>query len=76
MAAPFVFQIRPLSVERGFALECEGILPKPLRVHRPIEAIIASVQIGQGLKAEVQIFNTAGEVTEVLELNRDLILED
>jgi hypothetical protein len=47
-----------------------------LRVHRLIEAIIASVQIGQGLKAEVQFFNTAGEVTEVLELNRDLVLAD
>jgi len=48
-------------------LECEGIIPEPLRVHRLIEAIIASAQIGHGLDAEVQIFNTAGEVTRVLE---------
>jgi hypothetical protein len=56
-------------VEKGFELECEGILGEPLRVHRLVEAIIAAAQIGQGLDAEIQIFNTAGEVTEVLELN-------
>jgi hypothetical protein len=29
---------------------------------------IAAAQIGQGLEAEVQIFHTAGEISEVLEL--------
>ena len=76
MSAPFVFQIRPLSVEKGFELECDGILPKPLRVHRLVEAIIASAQIGEGLNAEIQIFNTAGEVTEVMKFNRELVLAD
>jgi hypothetical protein len=69
MSAKFVFLIRPLSVEKGFELECDGILPEPMQVHRLIEAVIAAAQIGQGLCAEVQIFNTAGELAEVLELN-------
>ena len=64
-----VFQIRPLSPKKGFQLECGGIRREPLRVHRLIEAIIAAAQFGQGLNAEIQIFNTAGEVAEVLELN-------
>ena len=74
--APFVFQIRPLTVEKGFELECEGIVPEPLRVHRLIEAIIASAQICQGLNAEIQIFNRPGEITEVMKLNKDLVLAD
>jgi hypothetical protein len=69
MPAKFVFLIRPLSLEVGFELECEGIMDEPIRVHRLIEAIIAAAQIGQGLEAEVQIFNTAGEISEVLELH-------
>jgi len=51
MSAPFVFRVRPLSLEKGFELECEGIIREPLRVHRLIEAIIAAGQIGQGLEA-------------------------
>lgn len=69
MSTPFVFVIRPLSLEKGFELECEGILPEPLRVHRLVEAILAAAQMGQGLDAEIRIFNTSGEVAEVLELN-------
>ncbi len=73
MSAKLVFLIRPLSLEKGFELECEGILAEPMRVHRLIEAIIAAAQIGQGSDAEMQIFNTDGQVAEVLELNADLL---
>ena len=69
MSAKFIFLSRPLSVEKGFELECEGVMAQPLQVHRLIEAIIAAAQIGQGLDAEMHIFNSAGEVIEVLELN-------
>jgi len=69
MPVKFVFLIHPLSVERGFELECEGVMAAPMRFHRLFEAILAAGQIGQGLEAEVQIFNTAGEVIEVLELS-------
>lgn len=69
MSEKFELRIRPLSIERGFELECEGLTPDPLRVHRLIEAILAAAQIAQGLRAEIQIFNTDGEVAEVLELN-------
>lgn len=41
-----------------------------MRVQRLFEAILAAAQIGQGLDAEVRIYNTHGEVAEVLELNR------
>jgi hypothetical protein len=69
MNTKFTFLIRPLSIEKGFELECEGILREPLRVQRLIEAVIAAVQIGQGLAAELQILDTQGELAEVLELN-------
>ncbi len=66
MKAPFVFMIRPLSLEKGFELECEGIIRDPLRVQRLIEAVIAAVQIGQGLDAEIQILDTEGKTLETL----------
>ncbi len=69
MSAKFIFLIRPLSVDKGFELECDGVMAHPLQFHRLIEAIIATAQIGQGLDAEMHIFNSAGEVIEVLELN-------
>ena len=68
----FTFLIRPLSVDKGFELECEGVMEEPLRVQRLIEAVIAAAQMGQGLDAEVQILNTEGQVAEVLELNRPI----
>jgi hypothetical protein len=69
MTAPFVFMIRPLSLEKGFELECEGIIRDPLRVQRLIEAVIAAVQIGQGLNAEVQILDTDGKTVETLKMD-------
>lgn len=69
MSEKFVFLIRPLSVEKGFALECEGILSVPLQVGRLFEAVLAAGQIGQGLDAEVQIFDARGEVVEIMELH-------
>jgi hypothetical protein len=69
MSHGFVFLIRPLSVERGFELDCEGVIEEPLQVHRLIEAVIAAAQIGQGLDAEIQILDSQGEVAEVLQLN-------
>jgi hypothetical protein len=69
MSPAFVFLIRPLSVEKGFELDCEGIIEAPLRVHRLIEAVIAAAQMGQGLDAEIQILDVEGEVAEVLQLH-------
>ena len=69
MSHAFVFLIRPLSVDKGFELDCEGIIEEPLRVQRLIEAIIAAAQMGQGLDAEIQILNVEGEIAEVLQLN-------
>jgi hypothetical protein len=65
----FTFLIRPLSVDKGFELECEGVMEEPLRVQRLIEAVIAAAQMGQGLDAEIQILDAEGRVVEVLELN-------
>ena len=69
MHPSFVFLIRPLSIEKGFELECEGIIEEPLRVRRLIEAVIAAAQIGQGLSAEVQILDTEGQTVEVLNMD-------
>jgi hypothetical protein len=60
--------IRPLSLEKGFELECEGIIRDPLRVQRLIEAVIAAVQIGQGLDAEIHILDTEGKTIETLKV--------
>ena len=68
MHTSFVFLIRPLSIEKGFELECEGVIEEPLRVRRLIEAVIAAAQIGQGLDAEVQILNTEGQTVEILNM--------
>ena len=68
MPASFTFEIRPLSIERGFALDCDGIIDRPLHVNRLFEAVVASAQIGQGLDAEIRIFDVDGQVAEVLEL--------
>jgi hypothetical protein len=43
-------------------------------VHRLFEAVLAAGQIGQGLDAEVHIFNTGGEVIEVLEMNGQTLM--
>ena len=69
MYSPFAFFIRPLSLEKGFTLECEGVLEEPLRFCRLFEAVLAAGQIGQGLEAEVKIFNTEGEIAETLEMH-------
>jgi hypothetical protein len=68
MTSPFVFIIRPLSLEKGFELECEGIIRDPLRFQRLIETVIAAVQIGQGLDAEIQILDTEGKTIETLKV--------
>jgi hypothetical protein len=75
MTTPFVFLIRPLSIEKGFELECEGVIEEPLRVRRLIEAVIAAAQIGQGLDAEVQILNTEGQTVETLNMAASRSLE-
>ena len=69
MSPAFVFLIRPLSLDKGFELDCEGIIEEPLHLNRLIEAIIAAAQMGQGLDAEIQILNVEGEVAEVLQLH-------
>lgn len=76
MLARFIFQIHPLSIEQGFELTGEGIIPQPLHFQRFFEAILAVGQIGQGLEAEVRIFDTTGAVIEVMELNRHAVLAD
>jgi hypothetical protein len=68
MHAPFVFVVRPLSLEIGYELECEGIIRDPLRFQRLIECVIAAVQIGQGLHAEVRILDPEGKVVETLQV--------
>lgn len=70
MTTPFIFLIRPLSVEKGYELECEGVLPDPLRFGRLFEAVLAAGQIGQDLDAEVQICDTVGSVVETMEIQK------
>jgi hypothetical protein len=68
MQEKLVFQIRPLSLEDGFELVSDRMLRDPLRRDRLYEAVVAAVTLGLGLDAEIQIFDTAGSVAEVLPL--------
>ncbi len=68
MAEKLVFQIRPLSLEEGFELVSDRMLRDPLRRDRLYEAVVAAVTLGLGLDAEIQIYDTAGSVAEVLAL--------
>ena len=65
---PFIFQIRPVSLEKGFDLSCEGLLEHEVRKPRLIEAVDHAVQLGRDLDGEIQIFDVAGRVAEVLPL--------
>jgi hypothetical protein len=62
-------------MEEGFALACEGIMEHPLRVERLFEAVVLATNMGQNLNFEIQIFDVAGEVAEVLELKRPPAIE-
>lgn len=76
MREKFTFQIRPLTMDEGFELTCEGIMEHPLRVERLFEAVVLATQLGQGLDFEIQILDVAGDVAEVLELRREALLAD
>lgn len=74
MREKFLFQIRPLSLDEGFELHCEGIMAQPLRVGRLFEAVVLATQLGQQLDFEIQIFSVDGQKAEVIELNRQPVL--
>ncbi|MES2570807.1 MAG: hypothetical protein V4710_12245 [Verrucomicrobiota bacterium] len=63
-----VFHIRPLSIENGFTLDCEGVISNPLKRQRLYEAVITAAQIGKDLNGEIQIFDSVGSLAEVLPL--------
>jgi len=65
---PFAFQIRPISIERGFYLSCAGILPDEVRHPRLIDAIVQAAQLGRDLDGEIQIFDSQGLLAETLPL--------
>jgi hypothetical protein len=64
----FIFQIRPVSLEKGFDLSCEGLLRDEVREPRLIDAIVHAVRLGRELDGEIQIFDVEGHVAEVLPL--------
>lgn len=66
---PFIFQIRPLSLERGFLLSCEGVLEGELRFRRLADAIVHAAQMGRDLEGEIHIYDTSGRVAEALPLH-------
>jgi hypothetical protein len=68
---PFVFQIRPLTLEEGFDLSCEGVLKESSRHGRLIEAVVRAVQLSHNLRAEIQIFDCDGRIAEVIPLPAD-----
>ena len=66
---PFTFQIRPVSLEKGFELSCEGILAQPVR-HRPLlNAIVHAAQLGRDLNGEIRIYDRKGRLVDTLPLH-------
>jgi hypothetical protein len=64
----FTFQIRPVTIEKGFVLSCEGILREE-RIHRRlVDAVVDAIMLGRELEAELQIFDADGKVAEIFQL--------
>ncbi len=76
MPARFIFQIRPISVEEGFEIECEGVLRDPLKTDRLFEAVAKAAMLGRDLHAKIQILGLDGLPVEVLNLDHQLVLAD
>ena len=72
MHAPFAFQIRPISLEYGFEVDCEGVLGQPLRCRRLFDAILAAAHVSRDLDAEVEIYDCSGALVETLPLKPEL----
>jgi hypothetical protein len=73
---PRTFEIRPLGIGLGFSISCEGDLHEDARRLRLIDAIVHAVQLGRDLEGEIQIFDAAGKLAEVLPLPRTPALAD
>ena len=76
MPARFIFHIRPLSIEEGFEIDCEGVLRNPLKTDRLFEAVVKAAMLGRDLHAEIQILGLDGLPVEVLNLDSPLVLAD
>jgi len=64
----FVFRIRPLSLEKGFELTCDGVMPRPEHHERLYDAVIRSFHIGLDLDAEVRILDCDGQLADTIPL--------
>ena len=62
----FTFHIRPIGLDKGFDLSCEGVFPDSVHHSRLIEAVIHAVQVGNQLEGEIQVFDCDGNVAEIL----------
>lgn len=69
MSHLFVFQVRTLGIEKGFELSCEGVLEHPLQPMRLIDAVVHATQLARHLRARIEIFDSYGELAEIIELN-------
>jgi hypothetical protein len=74
MPEEFVFRIRPLSLEEGFELACDGILPSPMRLSRLYDAVIYALHLGRDLRGELHLFDSAGRLAERYPLHPELPL--
>jgi hypothetical protein len=70
------FEIRPLSLEDGFSISCNGVLQENARRLRLIDAIVHAVQLGRDFEGSIQIFDASGKLSEVLPLPRTPALAD
>jgi hypothetical protein len=62
------FQIRPVSIDQGFELSCEGLIEASVPHRRLIDAIVQAVQMGRDFTGSIHIFDGEGKVAEVLPL--------
>jgi hypothetical protein len=62
----FKFLIQPIGLDAGFELSCEGILPDAIHHQRLIDAVIHAVQIGYHLDGQIHVFDSEGQLAEIL----------
>ena len=70
------FKIQPLGLGNGFSISCEGVCAEDTRRLRLIDAIVHAVQLGRDRDGEIQIFDAAGKLAEVLPLPQIPALAD
>lgn len=71
-----IFEIRPIDFDQGFTISRKGLPQISVRRLRLIDAIVHAALLGRDLDGEIRIFDTKGDLSEILPLPRTPALAD